>query len=262
MTYTQGARDRNARWYAAHHEEILAGMRDGRRANIDRVRQQEKARHDRRRCGGNWLPALERDDHRCVDCGTTEGLVVHHLDGRSKCSIRNGQPNHSLDNLVTLCASCHTRRHDHDPSLPIAERHERKVHGIAAMTPEQLSASRKKTAESIGAEGRSARVRKAWANMTPDKRAEWAAKLAEASRAAKAEKSRKMREHWASLSPEDRAARVQRVADGTRKSRPAAAAKLRQRLSELSPEERHQRGVRLAAARWGKQAGSHLEVLR
>ena len=45
---------------------------------------------------------LKRDEYRCVECGRTYGLHVHHL----------GDPDdHALGNLVTLCASCHRKRH-------------------------------------------------------------------------------------------------------------------------------------------------------
>lgn len=46
--------------------------------------------------------ALERDGHRCVDCGKEGRLHVHHIEDPD---------NHELDNLVTLCARCHVARH-------------------------------------------------------------------------------------------------------------------------------------------------------
>ena len=44
---------------------------------------------------------LERDNHLCTKCGTTECLEVHH-----KIPLRFGGQN-TPDNLITLCASCH-----------------------------------------------------------------------------------------------------------------------------------------------------------
>jgi cytochrome c553 len=44
---------------------------------------------------------LKRDNYTCVDCGNKELLKVHHLDYTSD------EP----DNLITLCASCHRKRH-------------------------------------------------------------------------------------------------------------------------------------------------------
>lgn len=48
--------------------------------------------------------ALTRDGHRCVDCKKASSrLEVHHLDGSKE--------NHALENLVTLCSTCHKLRH-------------------------------------------------------------------------------------------------------------------------------------------------------
>jgi len=55
-----------------------------------------------RRLRGN---ALDRDDHRCVSCGSDDDLHVHHIIPRSQ-----GGPN-ELDNLATLCAECHQYAH-------------------------------------------------------------------------------------------------------------------------------------------------------
>jgi hypothetical protein len=46
---------------------------------------------------------LERDGNRCVKCGGTDGLQVHHLDG-----WKAGDP---LGRLVTLCAEHHLEAH-------------------------------------------------------------------------------------------------------------------------------------------------------
>lgn len=47
---------------------------------------------------------LERDDHQCQECGEAENLEVHHL-----ISVRaNPYLVADLNNLVTLCKSCHS----------------------------------------------------------------------------------------------------------------------------------------------------------
>jgi len=68
--------------------------------------------------GPNWdeqrEKALERDEHECLLCESTENLNVHH-----KVPMRNfdrDKPRwyeraNSLDNLITLCKSCHTTVH-------------------------------------------------------------------------------------------------------------------------------------------------------
>jgi 5-methylcytosine-specific restriction endonuclease McrA len=48
---------------------------------------------------------LERDQWHCQDCGSSKDLQVHHLRKRSKLG------DDSLDNLITLCVSCHRQRH-------------------------------------------------------------------------------------------------------------------------------------------------------
>jgi len=56
----------------------------------------------------NRIRVLERDHRRCVLCGETEKrLCVHHI-----VEWEPGQENpHALDNLETLCISCHLRLH-------------------------------------------------------------------------------------------------------------------------------------------------------
>ena len=66
------------------------------------------------RFGGNREKTLIRDCYKCQMCGKTHHeimLDVHHKDK----SGRNKQKhNHSLDNLLTLCHSCHTKIHKED----------------------------------------------------------------------------------------------------------------------------------------------------
>lgn len=50
--------------------------------------------------------ALERDGHRCIRCGATEGLQVNHIDPRIGRGYMTGCWNHP-DGLETLCPSCH-----------------------------------------------------------------------------------------------------------------------------------------------------------
>lgn len=48
---------------------------------------------------------IERDLHKCVECGGTDNLNVHHIIERNK-----GGSN-SIDNLQTLCELCHAGKH-------------------------------------------------------------------------------------------------------------------------------------------------------
>jgi 5-methylcytosine-specific restriction endonuclease McrA len=56
-----------------------------------------------------WLKrkkeCFERDDYKCQDCNSPFVLDAHHIIRRS----RGGSDD--LDNLVTLCRICHSRRH-------------------------------------------------------------------------------------------------------------------------------------------------------
>src|ERR1700724_750294 len=49
---------------------------------------------------------LEGDGWRCQCCGAPKGLQVHHLVRRSKPGCDE------LNNLITLCASCHRQLHN------------------------------------------------------------------------------------------------------------------------------------------------------
>lgn len=68
---------------------------------IDRSKPRSKM-NDRQRAIAR---ALERDDNRCQECGSTEDLSVHHLIPRRESGT------HKLCNLVTLCRSCHLKIH-------------------------------------------------------------------------------------------------------------------------------------------------------
>lgn len=89
-------------WYAQHHSQMLELSRQRR----------EKLHFDNRR-----QAALERDGYRCTLCGSQEQLVVHHRDGRGR---NHPNPNNELDNLQTLCNSCHITIHR--PELEEARR--------------------------------------------------------------------------------------------------------------------------------------------
>lgn len=62
--------------------------------------------------GGNKYKVLERDKNKCKKCGLTNkehlglygaSIHVHHKDMNRK--------NNSMDNLITVCVSCHAKEH-------------------------------------------------------------------------------------------------------------------------------------------------------
>ena len=73
-------------------------------------KEEGKRKREQFQFDGRREEALKRDDYTCQNCGCSEKskLVVHHLDeqGRNK-KIKNN----SLDNLQTLCRSCHVEVH-------------------------------------------------------------------------------------------------------------------------------------------------------
>lgn len=53
--------------------------------------------------------AFKRDGYKCRKCGSTENMIIHHIDN----SRKNGKEkiNNNLDNLITLCRICHAKIH-------------------------------------------------------------------------------------------------------------------------------------------------------
>lgn len=60
-------------------------------------------------------PVLMRDGYKCMKCGKTKLLVVHHKDENGRGSPN---PNNSMDNLITYCRGCHIT--EHRPKLKAA----------------------------------------------------------------------------------------------------------------------------------------------
>jgi len=81
-----------------------------RRKNHDTLYGNAMRHHDKKMFGGNREIALTRDGHKCAKCGSTEQIAVHHKDHSGK----KENPNHSLDNLITLCNHCHALEHTED----------------------------------------------------------------------------------------------------------------------------------------------------
>ena len=79
----------------------------------DARRKFDKKHRDAIRFGNNRERTLQRDNYQCQNCGSTEKLIVHHIDKKdSRC--HGGIPNHSINNLITLCMGCHRKIHGKD----------------------------------------------------------------------------------------------------------------------------------------------------
>lgn len=60
-----------------------------------------------KRYGGYYYTALQRDKHTCRICGSEDTVIIHHIvpyDANNDETVR-------LENLVSLCASCHGKLH-------------------------------------------------------------------------------------------------------------------------------------------------------
>lgn len=92
-----------------YHEQRREYAVKYRKVNHAEKREKAISYWHRVRYGGNYIPALERDNYTCAVCGEMDRdkLDVHHKDHSGKTK----KPNHSLDNLQTLCRSCHMKHH-------------------------------------------------------------------------------------------------------------------------------------------------------
>lgn len=91
-------------------------QRFGYKKNHKAISERYKAWIKRNRYDGNWELALKRDSYACQLCKKqlypsqwtkAKFLVMHHLDGSGETDNKN----HALDNLLTLCDSCHREFH-------------------------------------------------------------------------------------------------------------------------------------------------------
>lgn len=96
---------REQAWYKRYVESGSKKECDRRHAALKK--KTDRAYHDKIYFSGNKKHVLDRDNHTCVNCGKTKGLVVHHKDH----SGQTEKPNNDMANLVTLCRSCHMKEH-------------------------------------------------------------------------------------------------------------------------------------------------------
>lgn len=97
-------RERNRKWYQLHREEEIKKNREYRNQN----RELFNWYHNRDRFNGLKYTVLERNKNQCIICGSKNKLVVHHIDGTN---YKLGNANNTLENLMTVCESCHHEIH-------------------------------------------------------------------------------------------------------------------------------------------------------
>jgi 5-methylcytosine-specific restriction endonuclease McrA len=93
-----------------HRTEILIKKKAYYRAHKFEKQVYDRTYRDKKRFGGNWQRTLDRDGHKCQKCGSGHNLLVHHVD-KHDARYPIGPPNHSLENLTTLCFDCHALVH-------------------------------------------------------------------------------------------------------------------------------------------------------
>jgi len=123
LSHRESIIEKDEKWGENNIEEVKAKRRELYLKNPELYREQARKwraenrakyletqnnYHDKDRFSGNKIKVLERDNYKCVKCGNTENLIVHHLDE----SGQGENPNNELDNLTTLCRSCHMAIHE------------------------------------------------------------------------------------------------------------------------------------------------------
>jgi hypothetical protein len=98
-------------YYLKHTDEIAIKSKAYYLENSEIIKNRVLSFYREKGFDGNMLVALERDQFSCrnIFCPKScDRLDVHHIDGRG---INHPNPNHALKNLLTLCASCHSKLH-------------------------------------------------------------------------------------------------------------------------------------------------------
>lgn len=128
-------RELGRKYYQANKEKILSRQRKNREEDPELYRNRVRISQAKRRkqlkemgmddkemylFGGLKNVVYERDNNSCVCCGLTRhlslkmygcNLSIHHIDGNGYQKTK-ADKNNNINNLVTLCAACHTKEHN------------------------------------------------------------------------------------------------------------------------------------------------------
>ncbi len=97
----------------------------------------------------NKLNVFERDGYKCVKCNITMDqhlekyncqLTVDHIDGNGRFS---DSPNNDLNNLMTLCLSCHGKKDAKRADYSKRRSYKNEAHPYAKFSDEQVKKIRK-----------------------------------------------------------------------------------------------------------------------
>lgn len=83
--------------------EVGRRYREKHRRPFERMTEPEAQYRSRDYFGGLRDQVLDREDRRCLMCGQTQQLIVHHKDGN--------KDHNELANLIALCRRCHPKVH-------------------------------------------------------------------------------------------------------------------------------------------------------
>jgi len=97
-------------WYSKHRESEIQKNKEYREQN----RELFEWYHNKIRFNGVKELIINRDGNKCIICNSTKRITVHHIDGTGNHNAKKEDAkkiNNSLDNLLTMCGSCHTKLH-------------------------------------------------------------------------------------------------------------------------------------------------------
>ena len=96
MSYRKNNQEKIANWKKNASEETK-----------EKKRIHDMKMHNLKRFGGHKYACFERDGYKCTNCGSENMLIPHHIDE----SGQTDNPNNAMNNLITLCRSCHIKIH-------------------------------------------------------------------------------------------------------------------------------------------------------
>lgn len=113
----------NKQYYQRKKEKIKKATKEYYISNVEKQKESRKKYREKINFDNNRSKVLKRDNYSCSSCGkkeTSSNLIVHHKDRLGRNSdIKNNE----LDNLVTLCRSCHAIEHSKDLKEALIEKY-------------------------------------------------------------------------------------------------------------------------------------------
>jgi len=95
------------KWYLRNRNNEIEKNKEYRKQN----RELFDWYHNKERFDGLRNIIISRDNFRCVACHSSDKLSVHHKDGSGGYRSKKLKSNNEISNLITLCASCHSKLH-------------------------------------------------------------------------------------------------------------------------------------------------------